>query len=82
MGSLQSRIKVLETRLSPKISKPILIFDATSDECEVFDEILTRGDGESRADFYERITAVYDAAPGLGLVIAIHAAEEYSDDGL
>jgi hypothetical protein len=79
MGSLQSRIKVLETKLSPKISKPILIFDATSDECEVFDEILHRGIDESRADFYERITAVYDAAPGLGLVIAIHAAEGDDD---
>jgi len=80
MANLLSRIKVLETRLSPKISKPILIFDATSDECEVFDEVLYRADGESRADFYERITAVYDAAPGLGLVIAIHAAEQYDDE--
>ncbi|MFI3157522.1 MAG: hypothetical protein QX199_15350 [Methylococcaceae bacterium] len=79
MANLLSRVKVLETKLSPKISKPILIFDATQDSCEVFDEILHRADGETRADFYERITAVYDAAPGLGLVIAIHAAEQYDD---
>lgn len=82
MANLLSRIKVLETRLSPKISKPILIFDATQDSCEVFDEILHRVDGESRSDFYDRITAVYDAAPGIGLVIAIHAAENYTDDDL
>jgi hypothetical protein len=80
MANLLSRIKVLETKLSPKISKSILIFDATSDECEVFDEVLYRAEGESRADFYDRITAFYDAKPGLGLVIAIHAAES-DDDG-
>lgn len=78
--AIKNRIKILETKLSPKISKPILIFDATQDSCEVFDEVLSRGADESRADFYERITAVYDAAPGLGLVIAIHAAES-DDDG-
>jgi len=80
MANLQSRLKILETRLSPKISKSILIFDATSDECEVFDEVLYRAAGESRADFYKRITSVYDAAPGIGLVIAIHAAEGANDD--
>lgn len=80
MANLLSRVKVLETKLSPKISKSILIFDATSDSCEVFDEILHRADGESRNDFYSRITEVYDSAPGLGLVIAIHAAE--GDDDL
>jgi len=45
MANLQSRLKILETRLSPKISKSILIFDATSDTCEVFDEILHRAEG-------------------------------------
>jgi len=80
MANLQSRLKILETRLSPKINKPILIFDATSDTCEVFNEVLHRADGESRADFYSRITELYDAAPGIGLVIAIHAAEDANDD--
>lgn len=80
MGSLQSRLKILETRLSPKINKPILIFDATQDSCEVFDEVLYRAEGETRADFYKRITEVYDAAPGIGLVIAIHAAEGNDND--
>jgi|GEM_PF-1876244 len=80
MANLKSRLKILETRLSPKISKPILIFDAISDTCEVFDEVLHRADGELRADFYKRITELYDSVPGLGLVIAIHAAEGNDDD--
>jgi hypothetical protein len=80
MANLQSRLKILETRLSPKISKPILIFDATQDTCELFNELLHRAEGELRADFYKRITELYDAAPGIGLVIAIHAAEGNDDD--
>lgn len=80
MANLQARLKILETRLSPKISKPILIFDATQDCCEVFNEVLYRADRESRADFYKRITELYDSAPGIGLVIAIHAAEGNDND--
>lgn len=80
MANIQSRIKSLELKLSPKIGLPVLILDCTSDECEVLGELLHRQHDETRAEFYDRVCAIYDAAPGIGMIIKIHAAEGDDDE--
>jgi hypothetical protein len=80
MSLIRNRIKALESKLSPKIGLPILIIDCTLDECDVMGEIMHRQCDESRDAFYDRVCAIYDSTPGIGMIIKIHAAERYDDD--
>lgn len=82
MSLIRTRIQALEQKLSPKTGLPILTIDCTSDSCEVFGELMHRQPEESLSQFYDRVCAIYDSTPGIGMIIRIHAAEEYSDDDL
>ena len=75
MVNIHSRLKILEQRLTPKTGLPILVLDCTSDSCEVFGEMMHKKPDETRNQFHDRICAIYDAQPGIGMIIRIHAAE-------
>lgn len=82
MSLIRTRLKALESKLSPKIGLPILILDCTADSCEVLGELMHKQPDESRDAFYDRVCAIYDAQPGVGMIIRIHAVEGYSADDL
>lgn len=80
MGNLQTRLRALESKLSPKIGLPMLVLDYLSDEIEVCDITMYRMTDEPRQAFCNRVQEYYDAQVGVGLTIVIRPAEQYDDE--
>jgi len=80
MSNLQSRLKLLEQKMSPIVGLPMLVLDYLADEIEVCNIVMYRMADESRQAFCKRVQDYYDQQVGVGLTIVIHPAEQYDND--
>lgn len=77
-NNIQSRLKLLESRLNPTVGAPILIFADDSTECCVGGVVVYRLEGEDADDYFDRCSAIYDQQCGNrpALSVRIRCAED------